>query len=49
MNWLQKVIEGNLAHFAAQFDSLCDCVPEMEPDVDARVAVFFRRLGEARK
>ena len=49
LNRPQIVVERNFAYFAAQFDSLRDCVPEMEPDVDARVAVFFRSLGEARE
>ena len=49
MNRLQVVVKGNFAHLAPQFDPLCDCVPEVKPDVDARVAVFFSRLGEARE
>ena len=49
MNRLQVVVKGNFAHLVPQFNSLGDCVPEMKADVDARVAVFFRRLGEARE
>jgi len=49
MNRLEVVVEGNFAHLAAQFNALCDCVPEVKPDVDARVTVFFRCLGEARE
>jgi hypothetical protein len=49
MNRLEVVVEGNFAHLAAQLNALCDCVPEVKPDVDARVTVFFRCLGEARE
>ncbi len=49
MSRFQEVIEANFAHFAAQFNPLRDGVTEVKPNVDARVAVFFRRLGEARE
>ena len=49
MNRLKVVVEGNFAYVVAQLNPLCDCVPEVKPDVDSRVAVFFRRLGETRE
>ena len=49
MNRLQEMVEGNFAHFAAQLNALRNGVPEVKPHIDTRVAVFFRRLGEARE
>ena len=47
INRQEIVVESNFTHFGAQFDPFCNGVPEMKPDVDARVAVFFRGFGEA--
>jgi hypothetical protein len=40
-NWPQKVGDGMLADLAAVLDTLCDRLPEVKADEDARKAVFL--------
>ena len=47
MHGLQEAVNGTIADLAAVFNSLVDRFPEMEPNENARDAVFFPGLGEA--